>query len=452
MKSFLRVVVPIGIIMAMVGIGSYLTQNTSRSKTTIDVPIEDDVTVTTQGPPLTFVTEDIDVEQRGPIEVEQGSKNHKDYWFYTTQSQDVNVGVLYTSCTCSKLQLGSFDLTQEEVDQLEKSPTLTLLCKAAGAVRFEDLPDARMNQYAKVRASPKDRSPRPHILRVHFEAKEAGADPGTSKLLSFKISAAIEHGTPSTFSQEFGFQVVPGVAIFPVNIDLGELTAGGAVHQDVYVWSVTREQLHPRMILTSTRGRNDPEPCAEFTEPTPLSPSELAELPRLFGPEYGRVKPKGASRFRLILHERRGEHQLDIGPLNRQVIVKFDTPEGQKPLSEVRANVTAVVRGDVRVLSGDENGRVQLGSFRYDRGKTVLIRVGTTRSDLEIEYDGVSDEGVVVSPLSPPKQEGINRVWDLHVQIKPNVFLGEVRQTVFLRTKGPNSRRLRIPLIGSADR
>lgn len=451
MKSFLRVAVPIGVLMLIVGIGSYLTQNTSRSKTTIDIPIQEDDTVTTQGQPLTFVVEDVDVEDRAPIEVEQGSKNHKDYWFYTTQPEDVKVGVLYTSCTCSKLQLGSFNLTQEEVDQLERSPSLTLFCKAAASSRFEDLPDARMNQYARVLATPKDHVPRPYILRVHFEAKEAGAEPGTSKLLSFKISAGLERGAPSTYSQEFGFQVVPGAAIFPINIDLGELTAGGTVYQDVYVWSVTREQLHPKMMLTATRGRNESEPCAEFSAPEPLSPSELAELPKLFGPEMGRVKPIGASRFRMFLHERRGEHQLDIGPLNRQLIVKFDTPEG-KALPEVRSNVSAYVRGEARLLSGDENGRVQLGSFRYDRGKTVLVRVGTTKPDLNLEYDSVSDEGIVVSPLSAPKQEGINRVWEFQVQVKPNAYLGELRQTVFLRTTGPNPRRLRIPLIGSADR
>jgi hypothetical protein len=451
MKSFFRVAVPIGVLMAVVGLASFLTQNTSRSKTTIDIPVEDSGTVPTQGQPLEFVIEDIPLEERAPIEIEQGSKNHKDYWFYTKQPEDVQVGTLYTSCTCSKLQLGTFDLTPEEIDQLVQAPTLGLICKAAASVRFQDLPDARMNQFAKVQATPPGRSPRPYILRVHFEAKEGGAEPGTSKLLSFKISASLERGTPSVYSQEFGYQVVPGVAIFPINVDLGELSVGGKVSHDVIVWSVTREHLHPKPILLAARARQEPEPCAEFSTPEPLSPSELAELPKQFGPELAKVKPKGGARFRLILHERRGEHQLDMGPLNRQLIVKFDTPD-EKPLPEVRANVTATIRGDVRVLSGDENGRIQLGSFRYDRGKSVLVRVGTTRSDLDIEFDSVSDDGIEVSPLSPPKQEGTNRVWELQVRVKPNAYLGELRQTVFLRTKEPNSRRLRIPLLGSADR
>jgi hypothetical protein len=451
MKSFFRVVVPIGIIMVVVGLASYLTQNTSRSKSTIDIAVDDPGTVTTQGQPLTFVVEEVPVEDRAPIEVEQGSKNHKDYWFYTSQPEDVKVGTLYTSCTCSKLQIGTFGLTQDEIDELERSPSLGLWCKAAASVSFQDLPDARMNQFAKVLASPAGHAPRPHILRVFFEAKPAGSEPGTSKLLSFRISASLERGTPSVYSQEFGYLVVPGAAIFPVNVDLGELTAGSAVQHEIIVWSVTREHLHPIPMLMASRGRNDNEPCAAFSEPTPLSPAELAELPRRLGPDFTKVKPKGAARFRLTLHERKGQHQLDVGPLNRQLIVKFDTGS-EPPLSEVRANVTALVRGDVRVLSGDENGRIQLGSFRYDRGKTVLVRVGTTHQDVDLEVDSVSDDGIVVSSLSPPKHEGTNRVWELQVHVKPHAYLGEVRQTVFLRTKGPNSRRVRVPLIGNADR
>src|SRR5262245_28924970 len=120
MRSFLKVAVPIAMIGAVVAVIAYMTQNTARNPTKLDV-INPSPTPSV-GDLITFdqdvqSVEDVRPDNR-PMEVEFQSHQHKDFWFHTTQEKDVMLGLWYKSCGCADVQVGSFDLSESELEGL----------------------------------------------------------------------------------------------------------------------------------------------------------------------------------------------------------------------------------------------------------------------------------------------------------------------------------------------
>lgn len=455
MKSFLKVVVPIAILMGVVGFGAFLTQNTSNDLASNNKPVNAD-TEPAKGEPLTFDVDPLATEQAA-IEVEYMAHAHKDYWCHTKQERDVKLSLISKSCTCSDVLLGRFDIPAAEWDALAaRDLTLNDWCRLATAVKFDKVGMAGEERLT-VAATPAGKSPRPYILRVTWQAKKTPQEMKEQGGISVKIAAQTEGTTAqSVITKDNPYNVVPAVGVFPFDVDLGEVGVGSSQRAEIIIWSPTRLKLRPKLRLASSIRNDQPEPCAEFTTPVPFSPEELEGLPASLGPDFAKINPRCAYRFSLILHERRGEHQLDIGPLGRMMVISFETMAGEQIIEDVKVPVLGSVRGDVMVQGGDDRGRVSLGVWRTSRLAWKEVYLLTQDSKLELDPNVVTSTPKIKASLGNREKTAEGYRWPLRIESPPNSFQGELKidipaPIVFVQTKGPNVRRIRIPIHGTAE-
>src|SRR5262245_22427402 len=123
MKTLTHVVLPIAIVVAVVGVVAYVTQNTSRAPATNGSSSGPDNSAPPVGDLIAF--NEILTDDLKPMVVEPLSKSHQDLWFHNPQTQPVRICTKYKSCTCSELEIGTVGLSDAEWDTLEKYPSLT---------------------------------------------------------------------------------------------------------------------------------------------------------------------------------------------------------------------------------------------------------------------------------------------------------------------------------------
>src|SRR5262249_23617108 len=120
-------------------------------------------------------------------------------------------------------------------------------------------------------------------------------------------------------------------------------------------------------------------------------------------------------------------------------------------LPELRSTIAAYVRGEVNVLSGDDVGRVSLGTFRFDRQQKLDVRLASPDPTLGLEVDSCTHEKMHIK-LDDPKTIDGRREWVMHVELEPSSLIGDFTHYILLRVKDKPGRKLRIPINGSAGR
>src|SRR5262245_25711355 len=117
MKTLTHIVLPIAILMGIVGVVAYITQHTKTDAPKL--PSGADQMGEKKGPAIVFddriTLENLDSR---PVEVEYLGHGHKDFWFHTAQEKDVRLGLIRKSCTCSDVDLGRFDVSDAEWDDI----------------------------------------------------------------------------------------------------------------------------------------------------------------------------------------------------------------------------------------------------------------------------------------------------------------------------------------------
>jgi hypothetical protein len=451
MRSFLKVAVPVVMIGAVVAVIAYVTQNTARNPASIKINLGE--TKPVEGDVIIFDQDLLAAEgPERPMEVELASHQHKDFWFHTTQERDVQLTLYHKTCGCADVQLGTFSgMTDKEWKDLAAAPTLGALCHLLQSVKFEPLGEQKFNAVSTIPGTPPGQLPRPYVLRVNWSVKEPSNKDGNAAL-SVLVNAIVEGGAPQQRRCDVKFRVVPGTGFWPGNVDFGDLGPGSVSTRECVIWSQTRERLDFTPRITAAGDYKQSEPCAEISAPEKLSDQEMADLVKLLDPKKQlKISLSSAYRLHLTLRERKGDQQLEMGPFMRRLVIEYQTVPGEDALVRLQPNVSAYVRGEVNVLNGDDVGRVSLGTFRFDRPQKLDVRLGSTDSKLELEFDSCTHEKMHVT-LGEPMNIERRREWIMHVELEGNALLGEFNHHVLLHVKGKPDRRLRIPISGSAVR
>lgn len=459
MKSFLQVAVPLGILMVVIGVIAFVTQNTARPPKAPDLSAPDNPA---ESAPLVFQLDPAQLTNDKTLQVEFLSHHYKDFWFHNEHQEDVRVALDRKSCSCTDAEIGQFGLSHEEWKELKEAPTLSGVLRLVSTAKFTQLGNADAKEYQTIPGTPVGKEPLPYILRMNWHAKQSPRADGNPEKINVQILAQVGKGPFVQIHREVSYQVLLPVALWPFEVDLGEITPNGYRTQTFHVWSFTRDRIQFTPRLSGANGFKTVEPCAEFSTPVELTPQELKLLPTQLGPQFEKMKtPRVAYRFELKLHENKGEHQLELGPMTRRLQVSFQTADDEQVIRDSRATVHALVLGDINVLSGDANGRISIGNFKYDRSKQVVVRLGAHNPELGLEVESTNDPKVKAE-LRPPQIVGGQKEWELVVTIEPRYLLGELQPganddsrpstLVTLQIKGPNPRRLRIPIDGKAER
>lgn len=453
MKTFTHVVLPIAIVVALVGVVAYVTQNASS------VPVlnknKDQETnpsnVAISGDVLAW-DESVSEEEPRPMFVEFKSHNHKDFWFHNPHPQTVLMCAQRKSCTCTNLEVGTFELPDAELQTVLNKPSLTGWCKLASSVKFEPLIEIAKTERNRIPGTPQGEAARPYLLRLNWEAKKAPGEAPVDRLTT-EVRAEIEGGTANVYAKDVTFVVAPSVEVFPRVLEVGDINRGSSGSTDFVVLSETRYHLNVKGRVVVPVEGSPAEPCGVLSEPIELTPEELKIFPQSLGERYSKMVPLCAYRFHVTLYEKKGDNQLDMGPVTRRVSLTFPPDRFEEEIEEARIPLNAVVKGEVRLVDSGRKDRIDLGSYKFDRGRKVIAILVAETPDIELELASTSSAKLHAS-LSPPQLVEGRRQWQLVVEMEPNALVGPMPAStmITLRTKGANPRLLRIPVTGKADR
>lgn len=472
MKSTWQIVFGLFILTAIVLGATYFTQFTTMSNvpTPAPPPPNGDGPDRTE-PMLRFAKEvadwkpelfplDSDQDREKFVRsVELGIKNHYVFWAHNPQPEPVDMLVKATTCTCSEVEYAVFSAEAWSSWQRQEGLTETLRNllgapvvnpAAAGllqSVTWQKLPGINeAGPYARLQ--PVSQGGPPAMVRVNFQPKKLSGDQN-GETLYVAIRGQSANGVKRDDKQLMvKYEVVPPLGVLPMTLDMGQIGAGGKATRSLLVWTVTRDKLEPELSLSGPDATAKGDPCIEFGKPEFLTPEQLARLPTELGKEYKLMRPKCACTVPVTIYERRGDRQLDMGPVNRTIILSLDSAT-----DPVKIPMTALVRGEVRVFGADERDRIALGSF--NRGVKKTVSLATTHPDVDLEFDETATSALVKHELSKPESlpDG-SRQWQLTVEIPADTVAGELSPgtAVVLSIKGPKPRKMRIPVTGTAAR
>jgi hypothetical protein len=154
--------------------------------------------------------------------------------------------------------------------------------------------------------------------------------------------------------------------------DVGLLRAGEERVARLLCYSATRKQ------FTLTPSPSSDDPCFLYGEPKPLTAEELQALsaksdwPILTG-----------YRVSVTVREQVGHRQLDLGPFRQSVTWKTDIAADHKITSHVSGNV----EGEVKLVAGDGNSVVDLGTISASAPKPVVFTLMANDPRLQLTLE-----------------------------------------------------------------
>jgi hypothetical protein len=375
-------------------------------------------------------------------EFEIKTEGNYDFWVANRRNETVTVVLRNKSCQCADVEMSVVDA--DKLDTMARNTaTLSAATHLFGGAGFDPLGLNLLPVMEKIerkqmmplegsfKVPPADprTGVRFAIVRLFFRAKEAGP-----VRLTAEIHAAGADQIPVATRFELTYMISPPVLIYPRTVPFGDIKAGETRRQEFLVWSASR----PKFPLEPPPAADNP--CFEFSEPVPMTADEMAKFNDRFPPTFPITRPLSGYKVMMTVHERKGDAQLDLGPINRKL--KFNNATE----FEAEVDVTGTVRGDV-VMAGEkgEVDKIQLGEFYSDQPAHKIVQVRTSNPGIKLKYVSVSPPELEVKLT---EKAGF---WLLRVDVPANSVVGTLPNGshVLLETTGAQSRRVRLPLVGA---
>jgi hypothetical protein len=226
---------------------------------------------------------------------------------------------------------------------------------------------------------------------------------------------------------------VPAVLVEPATVKIRDLTTSGQQETAEFnCWSATRSAF-PLTIRDEKSGGHVVCTWKPLTDEQRLELGKTQKLPVLAG-----------YRVSVTVHERRNDVPLDLGSLERKLLITG--PPDSEP-----AVVTVVgrVRGEVAVQGGEDGERIDLRSFAAAKGTEKTIPLVADDANVQLRLDSWTPSYLEVR-LEPRETTDGRRRWDLQVKVPPRAVIGALPPdaAVIMRVEGTTPRRLRLPLSG----
>jgi hypothetical protein len=458
MKSFVQYALLLGIIVGAVFGLTFLTQN---ARTPVEKPIQSDPTKSYDaiaGPPLRIREKTAEWDRGDSMyaaEFERGTNGHYDFWVSNLHAEPVNVALLKASCVCSKIHVGIIPADEmagwqqrtwelggiSAAMDLLGVPNLAAVLAyrdLSGKIRWSELERRDKNASAgstTVPAAHSPEKPQMAIIRMDWEGRDVKAD---------RLIAEVQHriGTTTDVTPfEVRVMIVPPVMVSTPVVSVGELNFNDRRNGMIYCWSATRDQFQ----VTIEDASHDP--CIEAGPPRLLNDEERMAVTQMLrgSNQIPPTKMRTAYAIPVVVHERRGSAQLDLGPLNRKLELRTDTSPDPMWIS-----LQGMIRGAIDVGEGKEQDRVNLGSFRSDRPHDKTVIVTAKDPNIQLRFKKVSPDYLNVSLTELTGSIGF-RQWRLKVEVEPDRVAGllPADSAVYLETVATPPRAIRIPVMGN---
>jgi hypothetical protein len=276
-------------------------------------------------------------------------------------------------------------------------------------------------------------------VRLTWRGEEIGPKRLTAEL---RTQAGETDGTPVTLEVPVNF--VQPVRVAPEEsleeppdgeIKVGALGPGDTRTLRLITWSSTREGFRLAPVPPA-------DPHVRCGPPERLEPAECDRLGRAHD-----TAVLCGYRIPVTVRERTADGQeLDLGPFTRRLEFTSD-PD----IDTVVVPLSGSVRGPVTVGNDSNGGEVALGTFERGTGKTGEITLSAEEGGLDLRVESAPDF-LRVRLLEEKPAGAAGKAWRVTVTVLPDSLIGPIPPStaVMLRTTGGESRRIRIPVTGSA--
>jgi hypothetical protein len=299
-------------------------------------------------------------------------------------------------------------------------------------------------------AANESKTPLLGILELQFAVNTLG--PGGLKSEFTVTVNDTKVSQPASF--QIAFEGVDPFEVADVLFDAGEFTDDSAPRQfTALLYSSTRGPNSPLHDLPTPTTRVDvlpdtggePGPFVSVGEITRVPENEIEpiEVAMTFKTKKP-TKVLAAYRVPITVAPRVGDKRIDIGPFEREVLLKIPGVDREKGV-----RVKGLVRGPVWL---DNNRKVISLADRYSSETVEKHTIITQQRDAELSVVASQCEpkwlGVSLEKLPPSSDRGY---YAITLTVPPGKEVRQWNGLVVLELKGPQPRRIRIPVRGKGD-
>lgn len=404
---------------------------------------------------LIFPVKKVEWDPESAGEREGHREGYLDFWFESRKNLPVELGLYFKNCKCTKLEVCVLpkETAKQYRHRLLAEVALPILRSSGGlldwigqtAIEFHltrSSPVGKLQWQALEENHPVTVPPlQAGLLRMNWDGKSESAERLTVEIWSQ------QQGEGTQFRQmerlELPVKFVSAIRVHQPTPRMDDLYPEKQAETTFVCWSSTRAAFS----LTAQEKRNDPCFTCSWT---PLDDKQCALLA-----ETVKARVWCGYEVKVQVHERLpNKAQLDLGPFLRQIALTSDVTA-----EPTIAYLGGVVRGEVAIGTPEDKDRIDLRTFRSDRGTNKTITVWTERPGLELDCDNLTVEpgelGYLKSHIQLKKKEGTGGQsrWELSVKIPPDRVSGKLpdHSAIFIKIQG-TQRQIRVPIIGNAYR
>ncbi|HEX4607006.1 MAG TPA: hypothetical protein VH092_02255 [Urbifossiella sp.] len=244
------------------------------------------------------------------------------------------------------------------------------------------------------------------------------------------------------------FQAAVGVELDKSAIDAGELADNTPAQKHVVtVYSSTRtaDEIPDLAVRVDKPGGGEAGPFVTAGKLEPVPEEELDRLAYELSVKAGKpTRVRSAFRVPVTIASKVGDARPDIGRLDRELWVTARVP-GMEPR---KVSIKAAVTGPLALSGGATE--INLGSFKYqdEASETVVVVCDKPGAVVEL-VPGASQPDYLQPTLRKLPDAGGRGQWQLTVRVPPGRVQGELADgLVILEMKGPAPQRIRVPVRG----
>jgi hypothetical protein len=298
-------------------------------------------------------------EVKDSVTTEHGFEGQIEFPFENLRANAVTVGIVLKDCQCARVQIC---LTPEEWKQL--APEELRKRGADPALKWETLEKDSQGFSVPARAA--------GLLRLGWNGKDFADQRYWARLW------VDDQGNRLYQRFEVPVHVVQPVYIRSEEqlkrsqVDLGRMNSGEERTARFMCYSGTRAK------FTIAAKSTPSDPCLTYQAPQPLTEAELQVLSQKTG-----ITVLAGYRVEVVVHERVGDAQLDLGPFRRSAIWNTDLAAGH----QVTGIVSGSVLGEVRFIEPKGKAFVDFGNISLTDPAPVTFTLESTDAKLDLTVD-----------------------------------------------------------------
>jgi hypothetical protein len=436
LKTWLQIGIVLVVLVGIIGFATYITAWTRGNP-----EVKNKTPVKQFDEPIRYAFLDPPVR-----EVEIFSENSQDYYFANVSSETVKLRLVARGCTCvHTVEVATWSPREALVYLPAGNPWAALGILSVVEPRvWEEMPDVRVKP-GEVQVPPADGPfPRGGIVRARWKARTYSVQ--GKEAVGLDVVSQVGDGAPFPRKLNVNFFVTRPFGFFPHSLDVGELLPGNKRVFECVIWSTTRDAVDFDVKMVPSPF-NQPDTCFVIGLVREVPLPELPNLGKAMGAAHAMAPPRCAYRFTFTVFENWNGEQLDLGPFHRSILVS-----GGPGVEPIRIPITGLVRGDIRVVGGDETDQIPLGSFRSDRGSAKTVSLVGPKS-IALEFARVTSDSIKARLEKGEERDG-RQTWKLVVEAPPESFTGDLQNAaVVLKVNADSKERyLRIPVTANAYR